>query len=73
MKQIFAKFNSKCAETGKALKKGSLIFYCTETRKAYHPDAEAVKNRHEADSVKSYIQAQEDAYFDNLTGGYYSR
>jgi hypothetical protein len=73
MKQIFAKFNSKCAETGKTLRKGDLIFYDYSTRKAYHVDSEAVRNDKETNDTKNYINAQEEAYWDNLTGGYYSR
>ena len=76
MKKIFAKFTSTCAETGRRLKKGDSIFYDYTTRKAYHPEADAVKvweSKQEAESVSAYIDAQESAYFDRITGGYYSR
>ncbi len=76
MKKIFAKFTSTCAETGKRLKKGDSIFYDYTTRKAYHPEADAVKvweSKQEAESVSAYIDAQESAYFDRITGSYYSR
>lgn len=76
MKKIIAKFNSTCSETGKKLKKGDPIFYDPISRKAYHPDADAVKvyeSQQEQRSTAAYIQAQEDAYWDNATGGYYSR
>lgn len=76
MKKITAKFNSKCAETGKPLKRGTDIYFDYNTRKAYHIESEAVQkylNNIEADSIRAYIDAQESAYFDNITGGYYSR
>ena len=75
MKKIFAKFTSKCAETGRTLKKGEPIFYDYSSRKAYHPEADAVKvweSKQEAESTRAYIDAQESAYFDRMTGGYYS-
>ncbi len=76
MKKILAKFTSSCAETGKRLKKGDPIFYDYTSRKAYHPDADAVKvweSKQEAESTRAYIDAQESAYLDRITGGYYSR
>lgn len=54
MKAITAKFNSTCQETGKPLKKGSTIYFDTVTRKAYHPDSQAVKNQRE-DPAAGYI------------------
>jgi hypothetical protein len=68
MKKITAKFNSTCAETGRKLSKGSDIYYNTTTRKAYHPESDTVKNYLNGgtdDGTAGYIQAQEDAYFDN--------
>lgn len=72
MKQITAKFNSKCSETGITLKKGSLIYYDTYTKKAYHTTAKKVSESNEAEATKSYIQAQENAYFDSYSTGYYN-
>ena len=73
MRLIIAKFNSKCAETGKPLRRGDEIYFDTNTRKAYHKDAPFVKSEleHERRNLSSYIQAQEDAYLNNITGGYY--
>ena len=71
MKKITAKFNSFCTETGKALKKGDTIYFNTDTRKAYHITASIPNKRVNDDSA--YVSAQEDAYWDNVTGGYYSR
>lgn len=76
MKQIAARFNSKCAETGKPLRRGETIFYDTATKKAYHPTAKAVTEgsaNDEAKNTSAYIQAQEDAYWNRATGGYYSK
>ena len=74
MKQIFAKFTSKCAETGRTLKKGDLIFYDYTTRKAYHANALTVKQwkeQEEQDSerrnIQGYVEAQEAAYWDRLS------
>lgn len=69
MKQITARFNSVCAEIGKKLKRGDLIIYDYSTRKAYHLEAPEARQRYqqasEAESVRSYVRAQEEAYFDN--------
>lgn len=76
MKKITAKFTSKCAETGRTLRKGDTIFYDPFARKAYHLESSKAKDfeaEQERSSVAGYIQAQEDAYFDRMTGGYYSR
>lgn len=69
MKQITAKFNSVCSETNRKLVKGSAIYYDYSTRKAYHPESEKVSkylNNVESDSIKAYIEAQENAYFDKF-------
>lgn len=69
MKKITAKFNSVCAETGKKLRKGDAIYYDINSRKAYHLTASIVNKQ--ADNDSAYVQAQEDAYWNNLTNGYY--
>lgn len=72
MKQITAKFNSTCAETGIRLKKGDTIYFDLSSRKAYHPSARIVVNYlSEGKSLRDYIEAQEEAYWNNLTNGYY--
>lgn len=71
MKKITAKFHSFCTETGKTLKKGDTIYFDTNTRKAYHITAPYPNSQ--ADNDKAYVNAQEDAYWNNVTGGYYSR
>jgi hypothetical protein len=67
MKRMYAKFTSKCNETGRTLKKGDVIYFHTTERKAYHPDSEKVRNHTEAESIMGYIQAQEDAMFERYS------
>lgn len=72
MKQITAKFASNCAETGKRLKKGDVIYYDQATKKAYHPSAKILLdlNREEENtSDGDSIQAEQDAFFDNFSRG----
>jgi len=71
MRKITAKFNSFCAETSKMFKKGDTIYFDTNTRKAYHITASIPNKMVNDDSA--YVSAQEDAYWNNVTGGYYSR
>ena len=37
--EIRAKFESKCAETGKSIKKGEFCVYYPSAKKVYHPDS----------------------------------
>ncbi len=61
-----AKFNSVCAETGKKIRKGDSMLYDKTTRKCYTTDSNAAKNESERQSLMSYVDAQENAYFDNF-------
>ena len=67
LKSMQSKFCSVCScgclET---IKRNEGIIYDTERRKAYK-SAHAPHN--EAEDIKSYVQAQEEAYFDNLYKG----
>jgi len=68
MKLITAKFNSTCAETLSRIVKGEPMLYDYSTKKCYSIRSQAYKNyevSQEARSVSDYVQAQEDAYFDN--------
>lgn len=68
MNKIIAKFNSKCAETGKTLEKGTTIYHDPVAKKAYHADSNKAKEweaNPENRSTASFVQAQEDAYYDN--------
>lgn len=75
MKKILAKFTSKCAETGKILRKGDPIYYDFINKKAYHPTADIVRiweskqeQESERENLTAYVNAQEEAYFLNLYG-----
>lgn len=63
---IIAKFNSQCAETGKPIKKGDSIFWSKGSKKVYCKDSEKYKGEVDAKNTSSYIQAQENAYFDRF-------
>lgn len=39
-REITARFDSKCAETGKVIKKGETCIYYPEGRKVYHVDSD---------------------------------
>lgn len=65
MKKITAKFASKCAETGKAIKKGDQMFYNYETRKCYHLQSEAARVT-ETPPTNDFIQDPGETYFDNF-------
>jgi len=54
MKTIKAKFNSNCAATGEAIKKGELICYDPEFKKAYKIGKEP-KNRDEEGTELNWI------------------
>jgi len=68
MKKITAKFNSQCAETGKKIKRSEQMYYDYTAKKCYSIDSnKAKKSEQPADSdLANYVQAQEDAYFDNF-------
>lgn len=73
MKKITAKFNSKCAETGSAIKKGDTMFYDYSARKCYSMNSNTARAQEAKDAegqdarnVSSFIQAQEEAYFDRF-------
>jgi len=69
MKTIYAKFASKCQATGQQIKRGELIKYDPATRKAYkldHAPTIGEQNQNEAEQISKFVQAQEEAYFDNF-------
>jgi hypothetical protein len=63
MKKITAKFNSKCNETGKPIKKGEEMFYDYTNRKAYHITTNKIT---ETNHDYNICNANEEAYFDNF-------
>lgn len=70
MKLLTAKFNSKCHATGKSIKKGEQIYYDYFDRKVYCKSY--IDNERECNNTKTYIQAQENAYFDRFISLNYS-
>jgi hypothetical protein len=73
LKMINARFRSICCETGKKIFRGDVCFYDYQHKKVYHPTADIVRIRqsqqnaaNESKSLSDYVQAQEDAYFDNF-------
>mgnify|MGYP007056311017 CR=1 FL=1 len=65
-KFIKAKFKSVCAETGNKINKGDSILFDTATHEVFCSTSKRYKSEHERVSTMSYVQAQEDAYFDNF-------
>lgn len=65
-KFIQAKFKGICHETGKTIAKGDSILYNTDTKKAYSSESSMYKKAYECTQDAYYVQAQEDAYFDNF-------
>ena len=58
-----SRFKSTCAETGIVIKKGDAIYF---DGKAYSSSSNRYKNAKENEQTSSYVQAQENAYFDNF-------
>ena len=65
MNFINAKFKSKCAETGRAIEKGENCLYDRVNKKVYCRSSKKYKEHQETENTSSFIEAQEDAYFDN--------
>lgn len=61
-----SKVMGTCAETGKFILKGHDIFYSFSERKAYSSVSKRYKVEHDAACTGAYIQAQDEAYFDNF-------
>lgn len=70
MKKITAKFKSKCADSGKTINKGDQMYYDYNTRKCYHMESNTVfqlasSDNSANDDLSGYIQAQEEAFYNN--------
>lgn len=70
MKTIYAKFASKCQATGQQIKRGELIKYDPDTRKAYKigsepQEPEQSEDERAANATRGYIEAQEEAAIRN--------
>jgi len=66
MKFITAKFKSKCAETGKPIAKGENCLYDNVNKKVYSVSSSKYLQEQETANISSFIEAQENAYFDNF-------
>jgi hypothetical protein len=55
-----------CAETGKKINKGEIIFYDSQIKKGFCNDSKRYQNEREGLSTDQYIQAQENAYYERL-------
>lgn len=42
-KEIIARFNSKCAETGNEIKKGDPCIYYPSSKQVFHPESKQAK------------------------------
>jgi hypothetical protein len=70
MKLLTAKFNSKCHKTGTKINKGDLFYYDYQDRKVYCK--KYIDDMRECENTKFYVEAQENAYFDNFISLNYS-
>ena len=66
MNFINAKFKSKCAETGQAIEKDENCLYDWVNKKVYCRSSKKFLAEQETENTGSYIEAQENAYFDNF-------
>jgi len=66
MNFINAKFKSKCAETGRAIAKGENCLYDRVNKKVYCRSSKKYQEHQEIENTSSFIEAQENAYFDNF-------
>lgn len=73
MKKIFAKFNSRCAETGKQIKKGEEMYYDYSAKKCYSLTSERGRFEQnnagtvwQAQGENDFIQDPGEQYFDNF-------
>ena len=71
MKKIKAMYPGFCAATGKKIYIGDLCNYDPKSKKIYLIESTLKDNIDK--SLSNYIQAQEDAYWDRVTGYYYSK
>lgn len=65
MKLMTAKYKGTCAETGKPIRRGDVIYFDPQNRKVYCTDATAPQDRRPADaSVAAYETAQLEYQFE---------
>jgi len=66
MNFINAKFKSKCAETGRVIENGEICLYDRVNKKVYCRSSKKFQAEQEAENTSSFIESQENAYFDNF-------
>ena len=66
MNFINAKFKSKCAETGRIIENGENCLYDRVNKKVYCRSSKKYLEEQEAENTSSFIESQENAYFDNF-------
>ncbi len=65
-KFMVARFGGKCLETGKNLHAGDEIYYDSNLKKAFCNTSMRFAKEIEGQNEANYVQAQEDAFFDNF-------
>lgn len=70
MKLITSKYGGICHKTGAKINKGEFMYYDYRERKVYCK--KYIEDLNEAYSTKQFIEAQENAYFDNFISLNYS-
>jgi len=66
MNFINAKFKCKCAETDTTISKGENCLYDGVNKKVYCRSSKKYRQEQEKENTSSFIEAQENAYFDNF-------
>jgi len=66
MNFINAKFKGKCAETGAIIAKGKNCLFDRVNKKVYCRSSKKYTQEEETANTSSFIEAQENAYFDNF-------
>ena len=56
-----AKFTSRCAKTGKIIKRGERMYYDKNTRQCF-----SIESQGQQTDESAMVQANEEAYFDNF-------
>jgi hypothetical protein len=66
MNFINAKFKSKCVETDAIIAKGENCLFDRANKKVYCRSSKKYTQEEETANTRSFIEAQENAYFDNF-------
>ena len=69
MRVISAKFPSHCADTGRRILRGEAVYYDPKGKRVFCPRSDMARmyeSQQEDRDTRAYIDAQENAYFDNI-------